>query len=110
MQYFQLKSVYLNMNNTQGRVHYDNSLQLHKVSAYLSPLLLEWLKSEERDTHSAEGRDDCRSVLSLRAPRSRLLSLGARLESIPINYRCHSKMINAFYLSLRESMALLLPR
>lgn len=34
--YFQLKSVHLSMNHTHGRVHYDNSLQLPKISAYLS--------------------------------------------------------------------------
>lgn len=33
------------MNNTQGRVHYDNGLQLHKISAYLS-LLLECSEEE----------------------------------------------------------------
>lgn len=41
VKYFHPKPDHLNMNNTQGIVHYDNSLQLHKISAYLSPLLLE---------------------------------------------------------------------
>lgn len=40
LKYFQLKPVLLNMNTTQGSMHYDNSLQLPKISAYLSPLLL----------------------------------------------------------------------
>lgn len=36
--YFQLESVHLNINGTRGRVHYDNSAQLHDLSACLSPL------------------------------------------------------------------------
>ncbi len=59
---FQLKPVHLNMNNTQGRVHYDNSLQLHKISAYLSPLLLE-CSGEECST--SEGALNLRAALTL---------------------------------------------
>lgn len=45
------------------------------------------------------------------ASHSGLLSISIHclLQSISINYHGHSKMINAFYLSLHKSMALLLP-
>lgn len=36
--YFQPKSGHLNINGTRGRVHYDNSAQLHELSACLPAL------------------------------------------------------------------------
>lgn len=38
VKHFQPKSVHLNINGTRARVHYDNSAQLHELSACLSPL------------------------------------------------------------------------
>lgn len=103
VQYFHLQPVHFETSDTQSGVDYGKSLHLHKISAYPPPFIP--CRGEERGLARGAAWTSC-SYPGPRRPA--LLCLSVR--SMPINYREHSKMINAFYLSLRKSMAPLRPR
>lgn len=96
VKYFQPESGNLNINGTRGRVHYDNSAQLHELSACLSPLRPARRGSVSRGSAR-------RTVPSSPATESRLAS--SRHRSRSINYRQHFRMTNDLYLSPHRSMA-----
>lgn len=107
VKYFQLKSVHLNINSTRGRVHYDNSAQLHELSACLSALRPGRRGSISCGCFKREASPPVTPSPPLRPPKVCLPS--SRHWSKSINYRQHFRMMHGLYLSPHRSMASLRP-
>lgn len=108
-EYFQLKHAHLNVNNTQARVHYHNSLQLYKICISIScTSWLVWSRTLDVWGHWTRERRESRIVSSLLPLRvARLVSVfTARPNQCQLLIIvATSKWWMLFYQSLPRSMA-----